>query len=230
MPGEYEGSEELVKAQEQTIEIPLIEIQECAEVQGSVSTGGSERITADIVKREEGRLARPLKVLAPLIKQEIEAGEQAGLEHYRAAGEMLLEAKAQLKHGEWRKWYERQQFAWSRSTAQRYMVLAQVSSKNPLRVFSTLSEAAEPARKQYIAEPAYHQPVTRILGGINVEALRREAESKKKERELVRELGLQLIKIGYRILAEKLHPDKPGGSTEAMTRLNRVKFMLEGVP
>ena len=35
--------------------------------------------------------------------------------------------------------------------------------------------------------------------------------------------GLRLIDIGYRVLAKELHPDKIGGSREAMTRLNRVK-------
>jgi hypothetical protein len=45
------------------------------------------------------RIARPLKVLVPLIQQDIAAAEAAGLEHYRRAGEMLLEAKEQLAYG-----------------------------------------------------------------------------------------------------------------------------------
>ena len=41
-----------------------------------------------------------------------------------------------------------------------------------------------------------------------------------KEAQIARALGLQLIDIGYKVLVTKLHPDK-GGSSEAMTRLNR---------
>ena len=45
---------------------------------------------------KERRVARPLKVLVPLIKNELVAGDAAGLEHYRQAGEML---KSRMAHG-----------------------------------------------------------------------------------------------------------------------------------
>jgi hypothetical protein len=47
------------------------------------------------------------------------------------------------------------------------------------------------------------------------------------EREAQRKLGLQLIEIGYKALASKLHPDKVGGSRDAMTRLNTVRDRLK---
>jgi hypothetical protein len=34
-------------------------------------------------------IARPLKVLVPMIKDEIAAGDEAGLEHYRRAAELI---------------------------------------------------------------------------------------------------------------------------------------------
>src|SRR5262245_484576 len=47
------------------------------------------------------------------------------------------------------------------------------------------------------------------------------------ERQLRHKLALQLIDIGYKALAVKLHPDKnKGGSAEAMARLNAVRAML----
>lgn len=62
---------------------------------------------------------------------------------------------------------------------------------------------------------------------LNVERMRQEAQAKEREQQLQRALGLQLINIGYKVLATKLHPDK-GGSREAMTRLNKVRDMLRG--
>jgi len=37
---------------------------------------------------------------------------------------------------------------------------------------------------------------------------------------------LELIKYGYRSLAIKYHPDKPGGSADAMSKLNSVRDLL----
>jgi hypothetical protein len=39
-------------------------------------------------------------------------------------------------------------------------------------------------------------------------------------------LGLQLIDIGYKILAREMHPDR-GGSREEMVRLNLVRERLK---
>ena len=57
----------------------------------------------DIAVQDERGIARRLRVLVPLIKDELEAGHAAGMEHYRRAGDMLLEAKAQMTHGEWKR-------------------------------------------------------------------------------------------------------------------------------
>ena len=47
------------------------------------------------------------------------------------------------------------------------------------------------------------------------------------EREVEAKLGLRLINAGYRILASELHPDRPGGSVEAMIRLQNVRDRLK---
>lgn len=39
------------------------------------------------------QISRPLKILVPLIQGELQMGTNAGREHYRRAGEMLIEAK-----------------------------------------------------------------------------------------------------------------------------------------
>lgn len=50
------------------------------------------------------QVARPLRVLVPLIKDELAAGDAAALEHYRHAGQLLIEAKDQVSHGSWGPW------------------------------------------------------------------------------------------------------------------------------
>ena len=51
--------------------------------------------------------ADDLQALAEQINQEHRAGENArrrGLGHYRKVGELLLQARAKCKHGEWLPW------------------------------------------------------------------------------------------------------------------------------
>lgn len=67
-----------------------------------------------------------------------------------------------------------------------------------------------------------------IVDQLNVARMREEAEEKEKERKLQCQLGLQLIDIGYKVLATRLHPDK-GGSQEVMVRLIQVRDLLKAV-
>ena len=45
--------------------------------------------------------------MSPVIKQDFEAADEAGLEFYRVAGEKLVEAKGQIPYGRWSKWLEK---------------------------------------------------------------------------------------------------------------------------
>jgi DUF3102 family protein len=73
---------------------------------------------------------RPLNVLVPLIKKDLEdaseAAEAAAMPYYRAAGEKMLEVKGQLKYGEFVPWLKRH-FKIGESQAKRYMRLARNS-------------------------------------------------------------------------------------------------------
>lgn len=173
--------------------------------------------------RTTTEIARPLKVLVPLIQNELEAGDNAGIEHYRRAGEMLIEAKEQVEHGEWKGWIERN-FHLSATTARRYMQLVAATQNNRRRLFSTMSEAVEPHRAHH--QTSWHQPVQEIASRVNVAALAKEQLDKEREQQLLHKLGHQLIDIGYKVLSSKLHPDK-GGSSEAMSRLNKVRSILK---
>jgi DUF3102 family protein len=180
---------------------------------------------------DEQQVVRPLQVLVPLIKAELEAGEAAGIEHYRRAGEMLLEAKAQMPHGEWKPWLQRN-FNRSYMTATNYMRLAMAhrevgedKSKAGF-TFATLSEFTQPHRTTH--QPMWHEPVRQIVDRVDTETLnlRRDELKRVEERDAQRKLALQLIDIGYKVLARTLHPDK-GGSKAAMTRLNAVRDRLK---
>src|SRR4030095_16490046 len=87
-------------------------------------------IAAAHSKPEAATMARPLRVLVPLIQDDLhqgrEAAERAGMPYFQAAGEKLLEAKDQLAHGEFEPWVARH-FDVSPRMARVYMSLARAS-------------------------------------------------------------------------------------------------------
>jgi Protein of unknown function (DUF3102) len=172
-----------------------------------------------LAQKEETRLARPLAVLIPSIRVHMyeakEAEKHAGEKHYIAAGRELKEAKPQVKKGHWTSWVK-QHFNISKQTADDWMLLAEHEDRRPAG-HPTVSYMP---RREKIREARQHRQATIPAGFIH------HAQERNKERETVRELGFQLIKAGYRALAEKLHPDK-GGSGDDMARLNKVRELLE---
>lgn len=188
---------------------------------------------AHLADTAETDVVQPLQTLIPLIRDDIargrEAAERAALPFYRAAGEKLLEAKAQLPHGEFEAWIKRH-FKITPRQARHYMQLAeQTAGQNGSALpFSSLSDFVRHASNPNYNRPsAWHEPVRQIVNGVDTETLNRARDEMKRaeEREAQRKLALQLIDIGYKVLARKLHPDK-GGSPEAMTRLNAVRDRL----
>lgn len=185
-----------------------------------------------VAARGSREVARPLSVLAPLIKQDIAEGNAAGSLHYRAAGEKLFEAKEQLgstpAYWEWvhRNFKDSNGKPLSSATAKKWMEFASVED-DPKKPFRSLDDFR---RRHLGAEVLTGSKRNRKLFGgvkpilqeVDVEGLRQSALSQAKERELERKLYLQMVDIGYKILAVKLHADK-GGSDEAMIRLNSVR-------
>lgn len=190
---------------------------------------------SSVVLQDEKQIARPLKVLVALIKEDLqkgdEAAERAGLPYYRAAGEKMLEAKGQLPHGEFMEWVSRN-FGIGRDQSQRYMKLASTTTDAQITRLprtTTLTEAiGEQPRSERPRGPVWQEPVKQIMGRVDIDTLNlRQNELKRvEERDAERKLAAQLIDIGYKALATKLHPDK-GGSRDAMSRLNRVRDRLK---
>jgi hypothetical protein len=185
-------------------------------------------MTTAITKKNDERLARPLKVLVPLIQRDIENAEHAGKMFKVSAGGKLLEAKSQLNHGEWSDWLKAN-FELSQTTARMWMDWWEAENVRGEEYATRREfERSKFTRKKVKAERDYHEPVERILSGISTKEMQNRARSAAKEHDLEKKLALQLIKIGYGVLATKLHPDK-GGSNEAMRRLSKVVKTLRSV-
>jgi len=189
----------------------------------------------EITRPASTQVGRPLHVLVPLIKQDIkdgdEAAKQAGLRYYIAAGEKMNEAQEQMSPKEFGPWLRRNFPTTSHRVANLWMQAARNNpsadrgSALPRSLRRAIQNAGNP---NFGKASPWHSDVKKALNGIDIETLsRRQNELKRaEEREAHRKLALQLIDIGFKALATKLHPDK-GGSPQAMTRLNQVRDRLK---
>jgi hypothetical protein len=181
------------------------------------------------VVRETRQIARPLKVLIPLIQSELQQGNSAGHEHYRRAGEMLIEAKDQVGHGGWSRWLTKN-FDLSIRTAQVYMRWArEFDQKRRGPAYSSLSEmTGGTERRREDRQSTQQQAFRRVLRDVARDDFVQERQARDDEVRLHRELAEELVDLGYRALATRLHPDR-GGSKDAMARLNRVRDELKQI-
>jgi len=190
-------------------------------------------MTTAMTTENETAVARPLRVLVPLIKEDLqharEAGERAAKPYFEAAGEKMIEAKDQMSHGEFIPWVRRN-FDIGIRAAQMYMAIARSDPKkrNAFRISTGLREAVRSTTNNpNFGKPAsWQEPVREALGKVNLDTMRQAELKRSEERDLQRKLALQLIDIGFKALASKLHPDK-GGSRDAMSRLNAVRDRLK---
>jgi hypothetical protein len=192
------------------------------------------RTMTALAKQDRRELARPLKTLEKLIKDHIAAGDKAGVDYYRQAGEELNEARDGHYEGDpqgfWI-WAGKAFPDKSRNILNSYMGLA--ASTSP-KSFKSLSDYLHRERGYKDNAPTgrlrrdWTTPIDDIAERARSEARRLAAQeeiSRAEEREAEAKLGRRLIDIGFKVLARELHPDK-GGSREAMQRLSRVRDRL----
>jgi len=185
------------------------------------------------VQSEGRKVARPLKVLIPMIQSELQQGNAAGQEHYRVAGEMLIEAKGQVGYGGWGRWLTKN-FDLSHKTANLYMRWARVHSDFERGAFKgrpplTMREfSGDTERDREHRQSTQQQQFRRVLRDVARDDFVQERQARDDEVRLHRDLAEELVDIGYRALATRLHPDR-GGSKDAMTRLNRVRDELKQI-
>src|SRR5271166_2083878 len=180
-------------------------------------------------------IMRPVKVLIPLIRADLKAGREAGMEYFRAAGEKMLEAKPQIT-GSFAVWVKTT-FDLGMTQAKEYMKLARATQGKqnagaPAEEFESLNDFLRRhhgykkptnghVRRDY--QPDIDRIAARAREAAEAEARRsNERVTRAQERKAQMKLLLKLIDIGYKVLAKELHPDK-GGTTDAMTRLQTVR-------
>ena len=182
-----------------------------------------------VVKQERRHISRPLKVLIPLIQADLERGSRAAKEYYADAGDKLIEAKEQVTHGYWGSWLSKN-FHLSADTARLYMRYATLRAEqngNGVPEMPSLRElkgATQRERKKRKGERAFRS----ALRDLETDLYKQEQQTHADEVQLHREMALELIDVGWKALATRLHPDR-GGSRDAMVRLNRVRDELKGI-
>jgi hypothetical protein len=185
------------------------------------------------------QVACPLAALVRLIKEDLahgdEAAKSAARPYYTAAGEKMLEAKGQMQRGEFTGWIKRN-FDCGIRNAQLYMSVARATLDLEKRngVSHSDDTSFREAIRKHTGNTNFGKPAT-WRGEIDdkvkqaqeqAKRLRDEELTRQQEREAERKLAIQLIDIGFKALASKFHPDK-GGSRDAMSRLNRVRYRLK---
>jgi len=183
---------------------------------------------ATVAIRKTQQIARPLKVLVPLIQSELQQGNTAGHEHYRRAGEMLIEAKGQVAYGGWGRWLTKN-FDLSHRQANEYMRWAREYDQNrggAAKISSLRQMSGHTERRREERQSDQQQAFRRVLRDVARDDFIQERQARDDEIKLHRELAEELVDLGYRALATRLHPDR-GGSKDAMTRLNRVRDELK---
>jgi hypothetical protein len=175
-----------------------------------------------LTSKGETRLARPLNVLSPLIRKDLETGERLSMSYYISAGVKLNEGRENFPKGpagseKFWKWFEKQDYPVARKQAGRYMKLATADiSKSRTR-----ESKAFPSIRQAIGEGRRTTLSAADRAAILEEQARRHAATDARGA-----MGHKILKAGYRALAKKLHPDK-GGSNDEMALLNEAKDELE---
>ena len=172
------------------------------------------------------RIPRPLHVLAALIEKDLrqgkEAAQRAAMPYYRAAGEKLIEAKEQLPQDEFLRWVKRH-FAIGKSTAYVYMNYADTVTLSSELEFSSLSDfIRKTSQPNYNRPPTWRTPVKPVAPA-PVPPIRARVDPEPAAR---RELAQEIIALGYKAKAMRLHPDQKG-SSEDMIRLNAVRDWLK---
>jgi uncharacterized membrane protein YccC len=196
---------------------------------------------SDVAVQEERPVARPLRVLVSLIKEDLkqarEVAEQASKPYFIAAGQKMAEARDGngWSIGELCSWTKRN-FNIGRSQTLVYLSV-QSATSNLSAPEQTQFNSMDDFRRRVLGhervpgsqrDKAWREDVNQNIDRARREAarLREEDLTRQQERDAEKALALRLIDIGYKILIKELHPDK-GGSRDATQRLNRVRDRLK---
>ena len=202
-------------------------------------------------KTSEKHLARPLTELIKLIKTDLQ--QMRGIEDEEfekesevhesfekkkqrwriSIGEHLIEAKShpQMKHGDFTPWVRRNFPTLHQSQVKEYMGMVKLQKASGEAIsgpqhYRRLTQKSYRTNRTGTAK--WRAEVQARLDAFQAQKFNLETEqtNREQERKLVGDLALEIISIGYKVLATKMHPDK-GGSHEAMQRLNAARDLLK---
>jgi hypothetical protein len=205
----------------------------------------------------EPRVPRPTQELTALIRKDLAAAQKAEVPHYAVAGEKLWEAKAHFERNsyglpfgfhaspgfyEWAaKMFKCSQYQVKRW--RKYAVEANGGKPFAFHAEVKAPEVKAPEVKAPEAKARHRAPrsesewqaffdrvktARQAAGGISdQERSTQEREARVKEAKLQQALRKQIIDAGYKAVATKLHPDKKGGSTVDMIRLNQLRDAMK---
>lgn len=167
----------------------------------------------------EAHEPRTIKELTARIHELNELQESTG--HAREIGECLHELQPQIGGGAagWAA-YLRKHFDYSVNRAKRHIAFYRAELRDQ-RKYERLAHAGPGIG----GKPNYSKSYEAIKPKIQQFAEERHHIARLDERAAQRKLGHQLIDIGYRALAAKLHPDK-GGDNTMMANLTAVRDRL----
>ena len=188
-------------------------------------------------------LVRTPAELAPLIKEQIQFGDvasqEAGMPYYRKAGGLLLEAKPGVKQegketfDEYCKRITNKDPRQCRRYIQAYVENLRLEKKSksgqarPEKSAKSLNELAGNRSSGRVFRE-WTAPVDAAVDAARKQQLK-VADDRVSEQKQLQELARKLIDIGFKVLAKELHPDKMGGSKDAMARLNKIRSRLHEV-
>lgn len=184
-----------------------------------------------IEARNDNAIAKPLRDYVPLIREQFELAEKAGIQYFHAAGNLLTEVRETHFEGDAKGFFEwaEKNFGKTRGHLRTYMALSTDTSRKSFRTLDDFREyRGEDRQRTGRVRRDWTAPIDAVADKARREAQRLALEdnlTRQQERDAESKLGLRLIDIGYKVLARELHPDK-GGSREAMARLNRVRERL----
>jgi hypothetical protein len=173
----------------------------------------------------KSEIARPPQVLAPLIKEDMthlkDATDRAGMPYCIEIGRKLHEASRTMLWPDLLDWAHHS-CGIKQSMLSMYLGLGRHPTPEQFTSMRDFRHREGGEKRK----PDKYKSVKKTVNQVDLTALRQGELDRQKERALQRGLGVQLIDIGYKALATKLHPDK-GGSQHAMARLNSVRERLK---
>lgn len=184
---------------------------------------------------------RSLAKLAPMIRKELKAGFQAGERHWQTAGRLLNEAKKHWSQAvprvngitfhEWvAKNFEHPMNPGTplpKGTATRWMAGARNGSTRRASTLKGLTDKRSPHHEDHNPKLDWQASVRKVQQKINVEQLEKRWEDEDREIREQMKLAKQIVEAGYKALSAVVHPDRKGGSREAMAKLTTARKWLE---